>query len=160
MKVKFFYILFVLFISGCNEFIDLTGKFINRLNDSKNLNTSIIISAYNLQTEHLPNILISIIDDQDSLFITTPKFTDENEYLTFTLPDEQIKSISAGTKNIIIVAEHPLYGIFHTSISINEIYEKNTVMREFILDLKPSDLPKKNIKEFQFYDQTTGKSSH
>jgi hypothetical protein len=156
MKLKYYYILFSLFF-GCNEFIDLTGKFINRLNDTNNLNITIKISAHNLQSEKLPNILISIIDDHDSLFIMTPKFTDGIKYLTFTLPDEQIKDISPGAQNIMVIAEHPEFGSIFNVIPINEIYTNHNITREFIVDIDPSVLLKKNIQEFPFYNNTVNK---
>lgn len=153
MKLKYFYILTFLITSGCNDFIDLTGKFINRLNDSQNLNTSISITAYNLQTQQLPNILISIANDHDSVLITTPKFTTENGFITFSLPEEQINSIPEGATNIVIIAEHPLLGIMYNSIPMEEVYENTGITREFIMDIDPSELSKKNIHEFQFYNK-------
>ena len=84
----------MIFFSGCNEFIDLTGKFINRLNETKNINTIIKISVKNIHKESLSNILISMIDEKDSVFLTSSKLTDNYSYVLFNLPDEQIKNIS------------------------------------------------------------------
>lgn len=160
MKTKFLYILIIFLFSGCNEFIDLTGKFINRLNDTKNLNIFIKVSVTNLQTEHLSNILISIIDDQDSVFITPSKFTNDSKYSTFTLPDEQVNIISEEAQNIIIVAEHPEFGILFNKIPLNVLYERSNITCEFMLDLNPAYIKKKNIREFPFYNNTLNKSNH
>mgnify|MGYP003544600244 FL=1 len=157
MKLIYFFFFFI-FFSGFNECIVLTGRFINRLNDPKNLNTSVKITAYNLQTQQLPNILISIANAHDSVLITTPKFTTENGFITFSLPEEQINSIPEGATNIIIIAEHPLLGIMYNSIPMEEVYENTSITREFIIDIDPSELSKKNIHEFQFYNKARSRN--
>lgn len=158
MKLKYFYILLI-FFSGCNEFIDLTGKFINRLNETKNINTIIKISVKNIHKESLSNILISMIDEKDSVFLTSSKLTDNYSYVLFNLPDEQIKNISLESNNIIIIAEHPALGISGITVPINNLYENTENFREFVFDVNPTTIERKNISEFNLYNQILSRSS-
>lgn len=156
MKIKYFYILLVLFY-GCNEFIDITGKFINRLNNTNSPVYSLTVSILNTQSQFLPNILVSIIDDHDSLLIVSPKFTNSNGSITFSLPDEQVRDISPEAKNLIIIAEHPDIGTYFNVISISGLSNDQNLINEFIIDIPPSSILITNIEKYQFYNETRKK---
>lgn len=151
------FIIIVLF-SGCNEFIDLSGKFINSLNNSNNLNLTLKVSACNFRSENLPNILISLIDDHDSVCIVTSKFTDESEYITFLLPEEQINSISPEANSLIVIAEHPDAGIYTKNISLSELASSSISICNIELNGLSENFKKRNIKEYQIYNQIQNNS--
>ncbi len=157
MKLKYFYILIFIFISGCNEFIDLTGKFINRINDTQNLNTVITVSIQNNSSEQLPNILVYIIDDHDSLLITPPKYTNSKSNLTIILPDEQVKGISRDAQNLIVFAEHPDIGIYSSPLSLALLKDNPNVKSEFYIDIPAVSIDKKSILLFNLYNYLSKK---
>ncbi len=41
MKRKFIYTLLLLLSAGCNEFIDVSGRFLNRINDTSKINLNL-----------------------------------------------------------------------------------------------------------------------
>jgi hypothetical protein len=157
MRLKYFYILIIFYISGCNEFIDLTGKFINRLNDSHNSTFSLNVSVTNNQSKFLPNVLVSIIDDHDSLLIVSPKFTNSTSSITFSLPDEQVRDISPEAHNLIIIAEHPDIGINFYAVPISSINNDQYLVREFVIDIPQETLLRSNIEKYPFYNKTQKK---
>ena len=144
-------------MSGCNEFIDLTGKFINRINETTDVNNYISISVQNLQSHFLPNIVISIIDDHDSLLIASPKFTNSNNSISFSLPDEQVREISPEAQNLIIIAEHPDIDTYFITIPITELNKDQYLVREFVIDISQEILLRSNIEKYQFYNKTQKK---
>ncbi|MEO8511935.1 MAG: hypothetical protein ABI543_00115 [Ignavibacteria bacterium] len=146
----------MILISGCNEFIDLTGKFINRLNDTSNSIINLTVSVRNLQSEALPNMLVSIIDDHDSLLITSPKFTNSFSTIHFSLPDEQVRGISPEAQNLIIIAEHPDIGTYINVISASGISDQHFIS-EFIIDIPQEVLLKSVIENYPFYNKTQKK---
>jgi len=148
-----FHFMSLFIFSGCNEFIDLSGKFINSLNNSNDLDLVLKVSVCNFESENLPYILISIIDDHDSVCIVTSKFTDESEYLSFILPDEQINSISHLANSLIIIAEHPDAGIYTKTISLAELNSDSISVCNFELNGLSENFKKRNIKEYQIYNQ-------
>jgi hypothetical protein len=158
MKRKFIYTLLLLLSAGCNEFIDVSGRFLNRINDTSKINLNINISVLNDKSVNLPNILVSIVDDHDSLLIIPPRLTDNNCLLSVSLPDEQIREISPYAINLLIVAEHPELGISYKSISINELYSRNSIVCEFTFNTDLMDLSKQKIENYQFHTKTIRKS--
>lgn len=151
MKLNYFYILIFLFISGCNEFIDLTGKFINRINDTGNSNYTLSVSVHNLQNESLPNVLVYIVDDYDSLLIVSPKFTDLKSNIVFSLPDEQVRNISPEAQNLIIIAEHPDIGTYNNITPVSGLSIDHNNTSEFIFDVQPDSLIRANIEKYPLY---------
>ncbi len=155
MKIKFLYISFIFLLSGCNEFIDLTGKFINRLNDPDNQTFTLNVSVINGNAQFLPNFLVSIIDDQDSLLLAPPKFTGTGRYLVFSFPDELVRTISPGSQNLIIVVEHPDFGVNFFPVSISCLKSQNNSIIECFYDIQVNEIERSDIDKYSFYFEKT-----
>lgn len=129
-------IILLIIFAGCNEIIDIGGIIINRLNNEK-LDAEIFISVKNSKEKYIPNLKISILRDNDSVAIADHRITGTENPLKITLPDEQVNPVSEKTQNIIVIAEHPLVGMFQQQIPLNTI----TFSKIHFVEFYAGDIP-------------------
>ncbi len=136
---KFIFYIILFSCTGCNELINLSGVYLNRISNSNELSGRILVSVKNSDGKVIPNIKISIIEDKDSLMITPSQFT-SNTIQQFIFPDEQINSIRPESNNLIILAEHPYYGIFERSVRLADLWNDSLLFVEYELDNIPDTI--------------------
>jgi len=106
------------------------------------------VTAKNPKSQLLPNILVSVIDDRDSVFVLTPKFTDAGNPVIFNFPEDQIHSISSKASNLVIIIEHPAIGYTTQLIPVSKVYSSSNLNIEFQLGLLPENLAVSNIRNY------------
>lgn len=134
-----FILLFAVSIS-CNEFINLTGVFTNRLNITNDISSNLVVIIINEDKNIVPNIQINIIQSSDSVNIFNSKFTSRNEPLIFTFPDEQITQFDPETKKLLVIAYHPLIGSFSQEVELQKLEDNKMVRLDFNIGNVPDTM--------------------
>lgn len=145
---KAIFISLILFC-GCREIVDIGGIFLNRLNNDKT-EAEFFIKINNISSDStLPNFLIHIIRDDDSVSIVSPKMTTINQILHISLPDEQINPLTEQTQNIIVTAEYPGMGTLISQIALINLSKINQI--DFFTGLEVNSVPKISYRKYKFY---------
>lgn len=145
---KAIFILLILFC-GCREIVDISGILLNRLNNDKT-EAEFFIKVNNFTGDStLPNFLVHVIRDNDSVSVVSPKMTYSNQILHITLPDEQINPLNEQTQNIIITAEHPGCGILYYPVNLTNLPKTNFI--EFYSGLPGNLAVKHSLPKYKLF---------
>lgn len=151
MRYKKFLISVVLLLTfyGCDEFINITGIFTNRLISTSNVNVKVNVFLKNNYGDLIPNFRVSIINSADSSVIVTSKFTEKDFPISFDFPDEQIQPLLPDDK-ILILANHPSIGTFVQELKLFTV-ENHMVIVEFNVGLVSDSLSMAPLRQYNIF---------
>jgi hypothetical protein len=151
---KYFVIACLLFITGCNPLIEITGTLLTRLTSSENKSSRIMLVAKNPEGSSVEGFQVNIIRSSDSVLVLPSKFTELSNPVVYTLPEECINDLDFGNDQLLIILYHPEAGTYVESVSPQVVMDSIFYFKEIITGFGGERLPKlslQNYKNFKTY---------